>query len=87
MSASDGIDLLTVEYIFVKGKERSSNDKIRLYMCNRWSDFNFFAIFENGHIAIDYCSYIGMSSIPKKSANFAACARGNDIIFKTSQGP
>ena len=32
-------------------------------------------------------SYIGMSSIPKKSANFAACARGNDFIFKTSQGP
>ena len=39
-----------------------------------WSDFHFFAIFENGHIAIDWAYFYEFSS--KKSANFVACARG-----------
>ena len=39
-----------------------------------WSDFHFFAIFENGHIAIDWLYFYEFNS--KKSANFAACASG-----------
>ena len=49
-----------------------------------WSDFHFLAIFENGHIAINWLYFYEFNS--EKSANFAACARGKIFTFKKSQG-
>ena len=44
-----------------------------------WSDFHFFAIFENGHIAFDWLYFYEFNS--KKSANFAASARAAKFSF------
>ena len=38
-----------------------------------WSDFLFFLMFENGHIAIDWLYFYEFNS--KKLANFAKCTR------------
>ena len=41
-----------------------------------WSDFRIFAIFENGHIAMDWLDWLNFYEFnSKKSSNFATCAR------------
>ena len=45
-----------------------------------WSDFHFFAIFENGHMAIHWLYFYEFNS--KKSANFAACKRQSFNFLK-----
>ena len=64
----------------VTGQKIQKRANSRRWCGIRWSDFHFFAIIENGHIAIDWQYLYKFNS--KKSANF-----GKVLIFKKSLGP
>ena len=69
-----------IEYRLYSVKQGKVSEKTLSTDCTLgWSDFHFLAIFENGHIAIDWLYFYEFNS--KKSASFATCARAAKFLL------